>query len=662
MMAVCGLITSVQAQVMAPRSDTRRTVDSLQRLTQPGYYSSLFAAKQSTSATRLVSSTCNTYLCTPVNTPPVATTNASQTATAGSTFSYTVNAFTDAQTPNNLTYTAGIAPASTNTLSLNPTTRVLSGRFSEPGSVSVTITATDPGGLTASTSFTILVNPRVVGNSPLRTTLTASSTTLLTTSTTTLSATAAGGTSPYSYSFTGPGILTPSGNTASVSGLPTGVQTFTVLVTDAGSPTRQTASATVSVTVTAPPAASLQVLYQDADYGNTDNNIIKPFLQLSNTGGEAIPYGELTVRYWLTSEGNALPTNVAVYYAQLGTVNMSYVALSQPRQGAFGYVEYSFPGGGSLAGGANSGPIENGIQKTDGSGFNELDDYSYQANSGNYIPNARITAYRQGADGKLVLIWGQEPTRVDSQTAVQVYSQAKDSPITSQIQTRLELRNTGNVALAVQDFRIRYYFTSDNNQPANVYVDYADIGAANIQARVIKLSAPVNGADSYVELQTVPTSMSLSAMSSLGVIDFRLVRSDNGLLDQNNDYSFSPNYGTVSLNNRVSVLLNNRLIFGTPPDGASARVISQETRPVLSMRTLGNPVVGTQVQVEITGAASQAVSLRLVDMQGRTIHEQRIEQAGEVEPVSLPLGSSRGSLLLTVSTDSQQQSVKLVRP
>ena len=92
-----------------------------------------------------------------VNSAPVATANANQTATVGVAFSYTVNAFTDADTPNSLTYTASISPA--NGFSFNPNSRVISGTPSMTGVSSVTITATDPGSLSASTSFTITVSP-----------------------------------------------------------------------------------------------------------------------------------------------------------------------------------------------------------------------------------------------------------------------------------------------------------------------------------------------------------------------------------------------------------------------------------------------------------------------------------------------------------------------
>ncbi|MVM33112.1 hypothetical protein GO755_23930 [Spirosoma sp. HMF4905] len=99
------------------------------------------------------SSSSMTLTVRPSNTPPVATPNANQTATVGVPFSYTINAFSDAETPGSLTYTASIAP--TNELSFNATTRVIFGVPAVAGVSNVIITARDPGGLTASTSFSI---------------------------------------------------------------------------------------------------------------------------------------------------------------------------------------------------------------------------------------------------------------------------------------------------------------------------------------------------------------------------------------------------------------------------------------------------------------------------------------------------------------------------
>ena len=90
----------------------------------------------------------------PVNQAPVAVSNANQTATVGVNFTYTVNAFTD---PNGdaLTYTASGLPAG---LGFDADSRTISGLPNASGVSTVTITGTDPGGLSANTTFTITVN------------------------------------------------------------------------------------------------------------------------------------------------------------------------------------------------------------------------------------------------------------------------------------------------------------------------------------------------------------------------------------------------------------------------------------------------------------------------------------------------------------------------
>ncbi|GAB3510321.1 hypothetical protein GCM10027341_48610 [Spirosoma knui] len=91
-----------------------------------------------------------------VNTSPsVASVIPAQTATLGEVFSYTLpaNAFTDAQTPNSLTYSVILNPA--NGLVYSPTTNVISGTPIETEVSSVTVVATDPGSLSVSQIFTI---------------------------------------------------------------------------------------------------------------------------------------------------------------------------------------------------------------------------------------------------------------------------------------------------------------------------------------------------------------------------------------------------------------------------------------------------------------------------------------------------------------------------
>ena len=187
-----------------------------------------------------------------VQTPPtVANAIPSQSATVGQAFSYDIpaNTFTDAETPNQLTLSFSGLPSGLSFTA--PAT--ISGTPSMSGVSTIRVTATDPTNLSVLTMFTLTVNPTPPVTS-LSLTASASPTTILTTGSTTLSAMVSGGTTPYTYTFAGPGTITPSGTTATASGLPAGVQTFTVTAKDATTPTMQTISTIVSVTVNqAPP-------------------------------------------------------------------------------------------------------------------------------------------------------------------------------------------------------------------------------------------------------------------------------------------------------------------------------------------------------------------------------------------------------------------------
>ncbi|GAB3690224.1 hypothetical protein GCM10027592_07350 [Spirosoma flavus] len=81
----------------------------------------------------------------------------------------------------------------------------------------------------------------------------------------------------------------------------------------------------------------------------------------------------------------------------------------------------------------------------------------------------------------------------------------------------------------------------------------------------------------------------------------------------------------------------------------------------LQVTVLGNPTSGQSAAIEIRGAYGQRVSIDLVDMQGRSTHQQVIDEAGTVERVRVPLAANRGILLLQVRTASQLKTVKLIK-
>jgi Leucine-rich repeat (LRR) protein len=606
--------------------------------------------------TRQTTSATVSVTVTDANTAPtLANAIASQSATVGQALRYVIPAgtFTDAQTPNSLSLSVAGLPQGV--IFTAPAT--LSGTPSLSGVSRVTVTATDPGGLSVTTSFSVTVQLAPVVVTPLTLTLTASPTALLTTGTVSLSATVSGGTPAYRYTFSGPGTIVPSNNTAQVSNLPAGVQTFTVVVSDAATPMNQSISRTVSVTVSAPSTnTALRVLHLDAD-NNPTNNAIKPNLQLENTGTAPIAYGQLTLRYWLTVEQFSPLTNLSVYYAQLGTakVTMKYVALDKPRQGAYGYVEYSFDGSaGSLAAGANSGLMQTGIAKQDYTPFNEADDYSY-ANTRSLTVNTRITAYLNGQ-----LAWGVEPAEIASQRTVKAYTENKNGSSTNTISTFLQVRNEGNVAVNYSDLKVRYYFTSEGSQPLNVYLDYAVLGNQKIKGQFVRLNPPLANADAYLELSFDASLGTFNPGSSTGNIQYRIAKQDWSNFTQSNDYSYQNGTQSMTENSRVVVYLAGQRVYGTEP-GAGARPGIAENDSPLRVTVLGNPVTGAEVSFDITGVEGQSLQMQLIDESGQLVSDRSVERAEALERQTLPIRKSKsGVLLLRVSTPGQSQTVKVL--
>ena len=96
--------------------------------------------------------------------------------------------------------------------------------------------------------------------------------------------------------------------------------------------------------------------------------------------------------------------------------------------------------------------------------------------------------------------------------------------------------------------------------------------------------------------------------------------------------------------------------------GSPRQTALEPVESKLQVSVLGNPVLGKAAQIEIWGAAGQAVALTLTDLQGRALYQHRIGQAGAVERVSVPVEGQQALLLLQVSTATQRQRIKLVKP
>ncbi|QMW04693.1 cellulose binding domain-containing protein [Spirosoma foliorum] len=417
-----------------------------------------------------------------------------------------------------------------------------------------------------------------------------------------------------------------------------------------------TAAASVDQILSVTLAALVKVKSLDGDNGQTTNNVIRPYLTLVNEGSTPVPYSELTARYWFTAE-NFAGINTWIDYAQLGnsTVQLKYVVLDQPRNGALGYIEYSFTSAaGNLAAGGNSGPIQSRFANTDWTDLTETDDYSFKAQS-SYAENDRITLYRNGT-----LIWGTEPAVVAPVVKLKVYSENKNyNTGSNSISTYLKITNEGNVPVSYGDVAVRYWFTAEGTQNLNYWIDYAKLGNSAVTGQFVRNVGRTN-ADTYFELKVNPIIGSLYPVSNTGNIQYRIAKADWSNFNETNDFSYKP-AGTMAENANVTIYYKGQLIYGTEP-ASGARLAADHTDNPLKLTVLGNPVIGDQALIDIQGASGKRVTLTLTDMNGTSLHELILEPTEVEQPQRIPMRYQAGVYLLRAVTTGGSANVKLIKP
>jgi autotransporter-associated beta strand protein len=436
----------------------------------------------------------------------------------------------------------------------------------------------------------------------------------------------------------------------------TGAGTTVITASQTGNTFYNPATATQPFTVN---AFNLLVQHVDGDYGQLTNNSIRPYLKVINNDSIPVVYNELTVRYWFTPE-NYAGINTYIDYAQLGSkVTMKYIPLPAPRNGAFGYVEYSFDStAGTLTAGANSGVIQSRLANTNWANFTETDDYSYAGNT-TYTVNNKITLYRNGR-----LIGGEEPLAIAPVTSVKAYTQAISSGSNS-ISTYLKLSNEGNMPVAYEDLSVRYWFTTGDSTALSYWIDYAVLGNSNITGSLMPVSPALNGADHYFELKIKPVAGFLYPVSNTGNIQYRIAKTDWSVLNQTDDYSYLP-VNTLTSNDRVTVYYKGQLIWGTEPGaslitqgGASKSSSSAPTAAEISgarIAVFPNPV-STALYISI-GKLEKQATLEIRGVNGQLLRAQRLTRS--LQDISLQ-GLANGIYYIKVINGTSISIKKIIK-
>lgn len=104
----------------------------------------------------------------------------------------------------------------------------------------------------------------------------------------------------------------------------------------------------------------------------------------------------------------------------------------------------------------------------------------------------------------------------------------------------------------------------------------------------------------------------------------------------------------------VTFTWNYRTTCGLPRQGA-------ESDAELDVRVLGNPVSGEAVDIEVRGAGGQTLRMSTTDASGRLVSQQQVEQVAAIEQHHLKLGRSAGLYLLHISTPTQNKTVRVLK-
>ena len=394
---------------------------------------------------------------------------------------------------------------------------------------------------------------------------------------------------------------------------------------------------------------TLKVQYKNGD-NISNNNIGKPFLKIVNTGATAFAYNQLTARYWITPENFTGSLSLAISFVQLGNnkVSMRYVPLADPRVNALGYIEYGFTAlAGSLAANGNSGEIQSRFGNSDGSNFNEGNDYSVGANT-LYADYSRVTLYHNGT-----LVWGTEPAAETPVVSLKAFTTAKNSG-NNTISTYVDLKNDGNVPVAYSDITARYWFTSEGTSPLHFWIDYAKIGNSAISGTFTSVNPVRTNANTYLELRVNPVANTLYPLTSTGTIQYRITKSDWSSFNQLNDYSYQA--GPMAENDNVTIYYQGQLVYGAEPASSSTLSITNSESPVHLIYP--NPSSG-KFTLEVSGdQGTGPIQITIYTMMGKIVDNYAGEVSGNFSK-DYDLQLKQGIYILEITHNNHTEQIRL---
>ena len=109
---------------------------------------------------------------------------------------------------------------------------------------------------------------------------------------------------------------------------------------------------------------------------------------------------------------------------------------------------------------------------------------------------------------------------------------------TNTISPNFIIYNTGEVPIEIDDLKIRYFYTINEETEQNFWCDWSSIGSSNVTNSFVKMQTAMIGADYYADIGFKQSAGILNPGSCIELHN-RIAKSDWSDYDQSDDFSFN---------------------------------------------------------------------------------------------------------------------------
>lgn len=319
---------------------------------------------------------------------------------------------------------------------------------------------------------------------------------------------------------------------------------------------------------------------------NASTNAINGTFKVTNNGGDAINLSAVKIRYYFTADNkkeqefHCYNADIADPYRSVtGNVTGKFVKMDSKADGADTYLEIGFD---SSAGTLDSGKtvnIQSSFNKKDWSSFKQSNDYSFNdAEKVVVLIGGKVVSGT--APTSSTIVDPSDSGKTTTAAAAKVEINVSNGSSANSVAPTFTITNNGDDELDLTTLKLKYFYTADGDDAQTFNCYYAGtVGGAyqnltgNVEGKIVKLGSAVANADSYIQVGfnggTLEAGQSAQVQASVN---------KDGWKDYNQSDDYS--YGNSK---HVTAYANNKLIWGSEPDGTPIVVSAQLDRRSISV-------------------------------------------------------------------------------